>query len=143
MTKFHINKHGVPAPCKAKAGNCPLGGDEQHFESLEEAQAHADTQSEERHGLLPGVKGKNKGNKEITGESYDNSLINKDMKVEDVDLRMKNVGNGPEEGFTSSEIPKSSKINSDYNKDLAKPTSVPEVDLTMDDLGDGLEEGFI
>ena len=26
MAKFHINKHGVPAPCKAKPGNCPLGG---------------------------------------------------------------------------------------------------------------------
>lgn len=33
MARFHINKHGVPAPCKAKSGNCPLGGDEKHYNS--------------------------------------------------------------------------------------------------------------
>lgn len=42
MSKFHINKHGVPAPCRAKPGNCPLGGDESHFDTQEEAQIHAD-----------------------------------------------------------------------------------------------------
>lgn len=42
MSRFHINKHGVPAPCKAKQGNCPFGGDDQHFLSQEAAQAHAD-----------------------------------------------------------------------------------------------------
>lgn len=41
MSKFHINKHGVPAPCRAKEGNCPLGGEESHFKSQEDAQAHA------------------------------------------------------------------------------------------------------
>lgn len=51
--KFHINKHGVPAPCKATKGNCPLGGDESHFDNLEEAQNYADRQNEKAHGLLP------------------------------------------------------------------------------------------
>lgn len=55
MSKFHINKHGVPSPCRAKKGNCPLGGDESHFDSLEEAQAYADKINEQQHGLLPGV----------------------------------------------------------------------------------------
>ena len=27
MSKFHINKHGVLALCKAREGNFPLGGD--------------------------------------------------------------------------------------------------------------------
>ena len=52
MAKFHINKHGVPAPCKAKLGNCPLGGDETHFGSQEEAQKAIDKINEEKHGLL-------------------------------------------------------------------------------------------
>lgn len=53
--KFHINKHGVPAPCKAKSGNCPLGNEEQHFNSEEEAQSYADEENEREHGLLPSM----------------------------------------------------------------------------------------
>ncbi len=62
MAKFHINKHGVPAPCKAKPGNCPLGGDETHFNSLEEAQVAADKMNEEKHGLLSEMREKTKEN---------------------------------------------------------------------------------
>lgn len=51
--KWHINKHGVPAPCKAKEGNCPLGGDESHFSTKIEAQTHADKEMEKEFGLLP------------------------------------------------------------------------------------------
>lgn len=39
MAKFHINKNGVAAPCKATKGNCPYGGttgNENHYDSLEE-----------------------------------------------------------------------------------------------------------
>lgn len=54
--KFHINKHGVPAPCKAKAGNCPLGGEEQHFSNSQDAQDFANQQNEKQHGLLPSMK---------------------------------------------------------------------------------------
>lgn len=55
MAKFHINKHGVPAPCKAKPGNCPLGGDDTHFDNMKDAQAYADKTNEEKHSLLPGM----------------------------------------------------------------------------------------
>lgn len=55
MTKFHINKHGVPAPCKATKGNCPLGGDEQHFSNKEEAQVAADEINAAKYGHLPEV----------------------------------------------------------------------------------------
>lgn len=55
MSKFHINKHGVPAPCKATKGNCPLGGEGEHFNSEQEAQAFIDKTNEEKHGFLPGV----------------------------------------------------------------------------------------
>lgn len=56
MAKFHINKYGVPAPCKAQKGNCPYGGDEQHFNNMEDAQAFADKLNEDRYGLFKNVK---------------------------------------------------------------------------------------
>lgn len=58
MAKFHINKHGVPAPCKATKGNCPYGGEsgtENHYDTQEEAQVAADKANEEKHGILPNV----------------------------------------------------------------------------------------
>lgn len=55
MSKFHINKHGVPAPCKATEGNCPLGGDEEHFSSQADAQAYADKVNEKEYGLIADV----------------------------------------------------------------------------------------
>ena len=73
MTKFHINKHGVPAPCKAKNDNCPLGGDEAHFSNPEQAQEYIDNKLEKEFGLL--------------GESFINSSEIKrrlfESKVED------------------------------------------------------------
>ena len=33
MAKFHIKKDGTPGQCRAKAGNCPLGGADSHFET--------------------------------------------------------------------------------------------------------------
>jgi hypothetical protein len=53
MSKFHINKNGVPAPCHAQQGNCPLGGADQHFSTKEEAQAFADKENKQAHSLLP------------------------------------------------------------------------------------------
>lgn len=58
MSKFHINIHGVPAPCKAIKGKCPLGGesgDEGHFDNPRDAQAYADKIHEEEHSFLPGA----------------------------------------------------------------------------------------
>ena len=55
MSKFHINKHGVPAPCKAKPGNCPFGGGEKHFDNLEDAQNYATEQNENEFGILGGI----------------------------------------------------------------------------------------
>lgn len=53
--RFHINKNGVPAPCKAKKGNCPLGADNTHFSDIEHAQDFADEMNESEHGLLPSM----------------------------------------------------------------------------------------
>ena len=42
MKKFHINKNGVPGPCNASKRGCPLGGPDQHYHTIEEAQSAAD-----------------------------------------------------------------------------------------------------
>lgn len=53
--KFHIDRNGNPAVCRATKRACPLGGDDVHFDSMEEAQAYADEQNEAQFGLLGGV----------------------------------------------------------------------------------------
>lgn len=61
MAKFHINKNGVPAPCNAKKGNCPLGGNsgnENHFNTAEEAQIFIDKENEREFELMPEVSDK-------------------------------------------------------------------------------------
>lgn len=42
----------MPARCHAKKGNCPLGGDDSHFDNEAEAQAYADKVNEEKHGIV-------------------------------------------------------------------------------------------
>lgn len=54
--KYHIDKKGVPAVCKANKRKCPLGGvsgDENHYSSIEEAQAAIDRENLENFELLP------------------------------------------------------------------------------------------
>lgn len=56
MSKFHINKHGVPAPCKAQKGNCPYGREDSHFNTVEEAQEYANKLHAKEFGVLGGVR---------------------------------------------------------------------------------------
>lgn len=46
MAKFHIGKDGAPAPCNAQPGNCPLGGDNEHFTTQKEAEQFSDIVNE-------------------------------------------------------------------------------------------------
>lgn len=52
MTKYHIDRNGKPAICRATKRPCPLGGDGVHFDSLEDAQAYADDMNKKEFGLL-------------------------------------------------------------------------------------------
>lgn len=75
MTKFHINKHGVPAPCKAKPGNCPLGGNDTHFDNMQDAQNYVDKANESKHGLLPSESGSpNVIKKEVSEEAFNETF---------------------------------------------------------------------
>lgn len=54
MTKYHIDKNGKPAICKATKRPCPLGGDDVHFSTEHEAQAYIDNKNAGTHGVLAG-----------------------------------------------------------------------------------------
>ena len=51
MAKYHLNKEGLPAVCKAHARPCPIGGD--HFESKAEALEAAEALLQEEEELFP------------------------------------------------------------------------------------------
>lgn len=58
MTKYHINKKGVPAQCKAQEGKCPLGGadgNQNHFDNFEDAEKAALKQGAAEFSHLPGI----------------------------------------------------------------------------------------
>lgn len=55
MEKYHISKDGKVRRCHAKQGNCPLGGEEQHFKTREEAEEVVSKKMENKYGLLSGV----------------------------------------------------------------------------------------
>ena len=57
MSKYHINKKGVPALCKATKGNCPLG---EHFKTEKEAEEFQTETMEREHGFLPEVNSESK-----------------------------------------------------------------------------------
>lgn len=99
MTKYHINKHGVPAICRAQEGNCPIGSANQHFSTREEAREHADAEAEKEHGFIPGLNSLNERrakmaeakkaeedsvrgyvSPDVSGEKLDN-LNGKDVRV--------------------------------------------------------------
>lgn len=42
MAKYHIRKDGTPGVCRARVRPCPYGGDNEHFDTKEEAQRFAD-----------------------------------------------------------------------------------------------------
>ena len=90
MSKFHINKHGVPSPCKATKGNCPLGGDEQHFNSQADAQAYADKVNEKEYGLIANVDTPKESKTEVKEKKLTPAQLRRKEKKE-FDDRVSNV----------------------------------------------------
>ena len=50
MSKFHIKKDGTPGTCHATK-NCPLGGEDSHYSTMEEAQTAAQEKLANTYGL--------------------------------------------------------------------------------------------
>lgn len=52
MTKWHINKKGLPSICKAEKGNCPFGRESEHYTTKEEAMKASQEILSKEFGLL-------------------------------------------------------------------------------------------
>lgn len=60
MAKYHINKNGEVSACRARTRPCPLGGDNEHFDSKNEAMKFVEKKNKDKFGVLPGSKEKTK-----------------------------------------------------------------------------------
>ena len=52
MPKYHINRNGMPAICRAEKRPCPLGGPDEHYDSEIEAEAAAFRKMAKASGML-------------------------------------------------------------------------------------------
>lgn len=55
MSKFHISKDGIPRKCHATKKPCPLGGQESHYDNMDDALHASKEQQVKEFGLLPGA----------------------------------------------------------------------------------------
>ena len=83
MSKFHIKRDGTPGACHATK-NCPLGGEDSHYSTMEEAQTAAQKKLERQFG----VDGNNAKttvdfSKPLRIEQIKNYKVNKDYYVSD------------------------------------------------------------
>lgn len=75
MSKFHIGKKGEPTVCRAKNGNCPFGGEEQHYSTKQEAQQAIENNLEIQHKTVTSTKKTSNitlSNTELVNKLYDN-----------------------------------------------------------------------
>lgn len=75
MAKYHIKKDGTPGVCRAKEGNCPLGGSESHFDSMENAQAEAQSRMEAQFGVVDEPYSKGPIFEGKAGSDYDKKVL--------------------------------------------------------------------
>lgn len=143
MTKFHINKHGVPAPCRAKKGNCPLGGEENHFKSAEEAQSHINKTHESHYSLMSGMNEVNPFHRDNLERKFpqlgeeDISNLEKYLEYEEISEKtVKNMNDNPnkhtEEYFNS--------VQEHRERELAKYALHKKLKVTDDELKEIIDE---
>lgn len=58
LMPYHIAKNGAPAVCTAQPGKCPLGNQDEHFDTVEEAQIYADQLNQKYRDTYRGFKEK-------------------------------------------------------------------------------------
>lgn len=52
MAKFHVNDKGEAGKCGAKKRDCPFGGENEHYDTMHEAQVAAEKQLEQEFGAV-------------------------------------------------------------------------------------------
>lgn len=131
MTKFHINKHGVPALCKAEKGICPLGGE--HFDKIQDAEKYANKLSEEEFGILP-------------SEDSLESKVRSSLRDQDVEVLNKLNAAGHEAYVVGGSV--RDKVVGKDNKDIdittsATPEEIMEVFHDYKTIDVGKEHGTV
>ena len=76
MAKFHIGRNGKPAQCRAKNGNCPLGGESEHYGTAKEA-AQAIVQNLEKEYGITSSTSKKESSDEKASTPAKSSIIKK------------------------------------------------------------------
>lgn len=127
MTKFHINKNGVPSPCKASKGKCPLGGvdgTENHFDNFEEAEKTATLQNEKENGFIPNIpeSGTYNGD-EYSSSAKQNERLRRSFEAEEI-------------GEVLSDVTKDTNITFDLKTESFNNTPV-EFSAEVENIGDG------
>lgn len=89
--KYHVNKKGKPSVCRAKDGNCPFGGNESHYNTIEDAQKAADKINEQNHGLFNELKNENEFVKRSNTSENQIELAIRIQKLEDKESKISDV----------------------------------------------------
>lgn len=105
--RYHISKNGVPAACQAKKRMCPLGGDEKHFATKEEAQVEADRILEKKY---PMNRKKEKMGENFSKRKKSNSKV--DFKKDEKEIRRQRVDMQRAAKYKDREVPYRLKIKS-------------------------------
>lgn len=69
MARFHIGKSGKPATCNAKKGNCPLGGEGEHYPTKQQAQQAIEQKLSQQNNVL-------QSGKKSSGAEFSNTTPN-------------------------------------------------------------------
>lgn len=77
MAKFHIGRGGKPAVCSAKKGNCPYGGESEHYSTREAAKVAIESQGLKHVLNNPASKKQTpiKEPEDTTGKTYSNGKV--------------------------------------------------------------------
>lgn len=55
MARYHVSEDGKVRKCNAQPGNCPIGGDDEHYPNKEAAEKAAEEKLAQEYGLLGGI----------------------------------------------------------------------------------------
>lgn len=72
MARFHIGKSGKPATCNAKKGNCPLGGEGDHYPTKQQAQQAVEQKLSQQNNVLQSGK---KSANYVSSNTTENGVI--------------------------------------------------------------------
>ena len=77
MQKYHLTSSGKPEKCKASIRNCPLGGENIHFNTLQEAKNHSESILSKKNNILRSSRqDKEKKYKYINEDDYTTRSLN-------------------------------------------------------------------